>query len=112
MIACSVSLITAWLAQDQAPNFTVAFADGGPATIVRFLWLIPAIPMLAAGLIALLKQPQRKLAAALAIGGLAISFVLALFAFAHVLSAWSNGTAMREIVSFNWFDLGATHLQL
>ena len=112
MIACSASLITAWLAQDQAPNFTVAFADGGPATIVRVLWLIPAIPMLAAGLIALLKQPQRKLAAALAIGGLAISFVLALFAFAHVLSAWSNGTAMREIVSFNWLDLGATHLQL
>jgi len=111
MIACSVSLMAAWLAQDQAPNFTAAF-DGGPSMIARILWLIPAIPMVAAGLIALLKQRQRRIAAALAIGGLATSFMLALFAFAHVLSAWGNGAATREIVSFNWLDIGATHLQL
>jgi len=35
--------------------------------IVRYLWLIPALPILAAGIGALLKQSQRKFAAALAI---------------------------------------------
>jgi NADH-quinone oxidoreductase subunit L len=112
MLACSASLISAWLAQDQTPNFTAALVDGGAAAIVRILWLIPAIPMFAAGLIALLKQPRRKTAAALAIGGLGISFVLALVAFVHVLSAWGNRAATREIVSFNWLDIGASHLQL
>ena len=36
----------------------------------RILWLIPAVPIVAAGVIALLKQPRRKTAAALAIGSL------------------------------------------
>jgi len=112
MIACSASLIASWLAQDQASNFTVAYVDGNPATIVRILWLIPAIPMLAAGLIALLRQPQRRLAAGLAIGSLAISLLLAIGAFTHVLSVWGQGGAPREVISFNWIDLGTTHLQL
>jgi len=34
--------------------------------IVRYLWLIPALPILAAGIGALLKQGQRKTAAAMA----------------------------------------------
>jgi NADH-quinone oxidoreductase subunit L len=83
-----------------------------PAWIISNLWLIPAIPMLAAGLIALLKQPQRKIAAGLAIGALGLSLLLAIAAFAHVLSAWSHGAAIREVVNFNWFDLGSTHLQM
>src|ERR1700721_2670964 len=83
-----------------------------PAWIISNLWLIPAIPMLAAGLIALMKQPQRKIAAGLAIGALGLSLLLAIAAFAHVLSAWSHGAAIREVVNFNWFDLGSTHLQM
>ena len=38
--------------------------------IVQTLWLIPALPLLAAALSALLKQPQRRLAALLAIGSM------------------------------------------
>jgi NADH-quinone oxidoreductase subunit L len=82
------------------------------AWIVRNLWLIPAVPMVAAGLIALLKQPRKTAAASLAIGALGFSLLLSLAAFAHVLSAWHVASTTREIVSFNWFDFGATHLQL
>ncbi len=80
--------------------------------IVQNLWLIPAIPMGSAGLIALLRQPQRKASASLAIGGLGISLLLAISAFAHVLSAWSSGAATRSVVNFTWFEIGATHFQL
>ena len=64
--------------------------------VAQWLWLIPAVPMLAAGVIALLKQPARKLASALAIGSLGFSLLLALLAFGHVLSGWSHGYAVRE----------------
>jgi len=86
--------------------------DNTASWIVRNLWLIPAVPMIAAGLIALLRQPRRKTAATLAIGGLGFSLVLAISAFAHVLGAWHAGAETRETISFNWLDLGATHLQL
>ena len=80
--------------------------------VVSILWLIPAIPMFAAAIIALLKQPKKKLAAGLAIGSMSLSLMLSISAFNQVLMAWQKGLGTREIVSFNWFDLGATHLQL
>jgi len=80
--------------------------------IVANLWLIPAIPMIVAGIIALLKQSMKKVAATLAIGGLACSFVLAVIAFTHVVRAWGQGGGTRETVSFDWFSLGSSHLQL
>ena len=45
--------------------------------IVQNLWLIPALPIFAAGIAALLKQRNRLPAASLAIGSMAISFPLA-----------------------------------
>jgi proton-translocating NADH-quinone oxidoreductase chain L len=80
---------------------------GSASAIVRILWLIPAVPMVAAGVIALLKQPHRKLAAGLSIGSMCFSFVLALFAFAHVVAGWANGIAVRETVNFAWFHIGS-----
>jgi NADH-quinone oxidoreductase subunit L len=68
--------------------------------------------MFAAGLIALLKQPHKKLAAGLAIGSMGCSLVLAIVAFAHLLSAWGAHAETREVVNFNWFDLGSASLQL
>ena len=53
--------------------------------IVRNLWLIPALPVLAAGLSALAKQRNRRFAASLAIGSMVLSLLLSLVAFAHVL---------------------------
>ncbi len=63
--------------------------------IVQNLWLIPALPIVAAGIIALAKQPQRKLAASLAIGSMVIAFVLSVIAFLHVLHDWA--TAMAKL---------------
>ena len=98
------SFIASGLSDDMLPTTQ--------AWIVRNLWLIPAVPMAAAGFIALLKQPRKMAAAALAVGALSFSLLLSLVAFAHVLSAWHGDATTREIVSFNWFDFGATHLQL
>ena len=63
----------------------------GASAIAEWLWLIPAVPILASGVIALLKQPKRKTASTLAIGSLAFSLLLALVAFAHVLGGWTHG---------------------
>src|SRR5665213_2951860 len=92
---------------------TISFTPQLAASpIAEILWLIPAVPIVASGVIALLKQPKRKLAATLAIGALGLSLLLAINAFAHVCGAWHAGTATRAVVNFNWFDFGATHLQL
>lgn len=76
-------------------------------TIVRYLWLIPALPILAAGIIAFLRQPQRKLSSALAIGAVALSFLLSLAAFTTSLH-----TADKLIVNVPWFQFGDQWLQL
>src|SRR5271165_2381030 len=80
--------------------------------IARILWLIPALPIVASGVIALLKQPRRRLASSLAIGSLAVSLVLALAAFGHVLSGWTTGRAVRETANFAWLHFGATSVDL
>src|SRR3954469_12949931 len=80
--------------------------------IAHILWLIPAVPMLAAGAIALLKQPARKLASSLAIGSLGVSLLLSLAAFGHVLSGWSHGFSVRETVNFAWVQMGAGTVDL
>ncbi len=76
------------------------------------LWLVPALPMIASGFIALLKQPRRKLAASLAIGSLSISLVLSLVAFCHVVAGWAHGSVVREFVNFTWFRFGSSTVDL
>ena len=80
--------------------------------IVRYLWLIPALPLAAAGLSAVLKQRSRIPSAALAIGSMAVSFVLAVAALAHVLSQRAQSLPTLETVNFNWFQFGDQTLQL
>jgi NADH-quinone oxidoreductase subunit L len=75
---------------------------------VQYLWLIPALPLLMAGLGALLKRDQRRLAASLAIGGVAVSWLLSSVAFFTNLSAHP----FRQTWSFNWFDLADTTVPL
>jgi NADH-quinone oxidoreductase subunit L len=72
--------------------------------IVQYLWLIPALPLVAAGIIAVNKQPARKLAASLAIGSLAIGFLLSLCAFGATLGHGEG--AYREVFGFNWLQFG------
>jgi NADH-quinone oxidoreductase subunit L len=89
--------------------FTPQLAASG---IAQWLWLVPAAPVLAAGVIALLKQPMRKLSSGLAIGSLGFSLLVALAAFGHVVSGWSHGHAVREVVNFSWIQVGTTHVEL
>ncbi len=76
--------------------------------IVNNLWLIPALPLLAAGLGALAKRPARRFAAALAIGSMALAFCLSCAAFAQTL----RDPAARLTHNFDWFVLGETTLRL
>jgi NADH-quinone oxidoreductase subunit L len=80
--------------------------------ITEILWLIPAMPVVAAGLSALLKQAGRKTAATLAIGSLGFSFLLSLVAFVHVLSDWMDGISTREVVNFTWIQFGTSNVDL
>ncbi|HXC94151.1 MAG TPA: NADH-quinone oxidoreductase subunit L [Edaphobacter sp.] len=78
--------------------------------IVRNLWLIPALPALAAALSALTKQRNRRFASSLAIGSMALAFLLSLVAFAHALS--SIGLSEREVLNFPWLQFGTEWLKL
>jgi NADH-quinone oxidoreductase subunit L len=92
---------------------TISFTPQlGTSGITAILWLIPAVPILTSGVIALLKQPRRRTASTLAIGSLAFSLILAVIAFAHVLSGWAHGQAVRETLNFTWFQFGRTNVDL
>ncbi|HTX77519.1 MAG TPA: NADH-quinone oxidoreductase subunit L [Terracidiphilus sp.] len=93
----------------EALQFAPQTAASG---IARILWLIPALPIVASGAIALLKQPRRRLASGLAIGSLAASMVLAFAAFAHVVAGWASGYAVRETVNFAWLHFGTSAVEL
>jgi NADH-quinone oxidoreductase subunit L len=84
----------------------------GASTIAQLLWLIPALPVVASGVIAVLKQPKRWTASTLAIGSLAFSLLLALVAFGHVLAGWAHGEAARETSNFTWLQFGSTNVDL
>jgi NADH-quinone oxidoreductase subunit L len=80
--------------------------------IVNNLWLIPALPLAAAGISALAKQKSKVLSASLAIGSMALSFLLAVWAFAHVLLLRSSGQATQQVFNFPWFQFGNDWLSL
>ena len=85
--------------------------------IVRNLWLIPALPMLAAGISALLPQRSRRSAAGLAIGSMGISFLLALCAFTnavriHYATLYTSGEFGHQVFNFSWLQFGDQSLQL
>ena len=75
--------------------------------MIRILWLIPAIPVVAAGFIALLKQGRRKLAATAAIGALSISLVLSVAAFVGML-----GDSALQVENFHWLQFGTQWISL
>jgi NADH-quinone oxidoreductase subunit L len=82
------------------------------SSIAEVLWLIPAVPMVAAGLAALLKQVKRRTSVTLAIGSMSVSLLLSLVAFTHVLAGWSHGQAVRETVNFTWIQVGTANIEL
>jgi NADH-quinone oxidoreductase subunit L len=91
------------------------------AWIVKNLWLIPALPILAAGLTALAPQRCRKFSAALAIGSMVGALLLAICAFAHTLGgsdalvaasghladATHPPSGTKEVFNFEWLQFAA-----
>jgi NADH-quinone oxidoreductase subunit L len=74
----------------------------------QHLWLIPALPLLAAGIGAVLPRSGRALAAGSAIAALSASFVLSCLALNGALAA----PAAHATANFAWFDLGPGALRL
>ena len=77
-------------------------------TMLPYLWLIPGLPLLAAGITALAPRRARTFSALLAIGALAASCVLAVTAFVQTL----DNPAGRLTFNFDWFVLGDTAVRL
>src|SRR5437763_8845928 len=81
--------------------------------IVQYLWLIPALPLLAAAFMSVCKQRRREFAATLSIGSMAGSLVLASVAFKDALQhSGSGGEIERQYFNFNWFQFGDQTLKL
>ncbi|MBI3417479.1 MAG: NADH-quinone oxidoreductase subunit L [Verrucomicrobia bacterium] len=76
--------------------------------LIQNLWLIPALPLLAAGLSALMKRPSRAASASLAIGSMALAFFLSCAAFVKTLA----DPAAHFTHNFDWFVLGETTFRL
>ncbi len=75
---------------------------------VDYLWLIPALPLAAAGVGALTPRGGRALAAGVAIAAMAGAFVLACLALTSALA----DPAAHQVANFAWFDLGGGALRL
>jgi NADH-quinone oxidoreductase subunit L len=80
--------------------------------IVQNLWLIPSMPVLAAGLSAFAKQRNRRFAASVAIGSIFLSLLLSLAAFVQALHFSGKGIEARQVVNFPWFQVGNEWLKV
>src|SRR5881275_2738904 len=76
--------------------------------IVSNFWLIPAVPLAVSLVVLSLANPQRSIAALLAIFGQIVAFILAILAFLPTLQA----PGFRAVQSFTWFTFGDQALRL
>jgi NADH-quinone oxidoreductase subunit L len=72
------------------------------------LWLIPALPLLAAGVGALTPRGGRSLSAGAAIGAMGGAFVVSCLALLAAL----RDPAAHQVYNFTWFELGQGTLRL
>src|ERR1044072_2086322 len=77
--------------------------------MLKVLWLIPVLPLLAAGFTALLPQRQRVLSASLAIGSMVLAWILSCGAF---ISTLGHVESFRGVYNFSSFELGNSSVQL
>jgi NADH-quinone oxidoreductase subunit L len=75
---------------------------------VQFLWLIPALPLVAAAVGSLTPRGGRALAAGAAIAGMAGAFILSCLALRGALA----DPAAHQVFNFAWFELGLEDLRL
>jgi NADH-quinone oxidoreductase subunit L len=78
------------------------------AAAVQTLWLVPALPLLAAGILSVTPRRHRRFASTLAILAMLASFVISCVAFVATLSQPSA----REVFDFPWMQFGESTLRL
>ncbi len=76
--------------------------------IVTNLWLIPAVPLAVSLVVLSLANPQRSIAALLAIFGQVVAFILAIIAFLPTLQT----PGFRAVHNFTWFTFGDQALRI
>ena len=76
-------------------------------TMLSYLWLIPVLPLLAAGIGAFLKRPMRTAGGRGCHRAMSASFVLATIAFVQLLSH-----PQRAYINFPWMQFGAEWIKL
>jgi NADH-quinone oxidoreductase subunit L len=82
------------------------------SSLVNQLWLIPALPLVAAALSAVAKQRHRKFAAAVAIGSMVLALGLSIIAFAVALRHSGGTGGARMVANFPWLQSGDTWVKL
>ena len=80
--------------------------------ILSALWLIPVLPLVAAGILALTKQPHRRFAAGLSIGAMGVSFLISLLAFFATLHPEAGTQSAHAVRNIRWFEFGDTVLRI
>ena len=81
--------------------------------VVHILWLIPFLPLLAAGLLALAPRLGKKGVSFLAVGAMAASCVLSVLAFWATLGeSKSEGEVWRQTVNIQWFSMGTASMEI
>ncbi|MGH8020962.1 MAG: NADH-quinone oxidoreductase subunit L [Opitutaceae bacterium] len=78
---------------------------------VENVWLVPALPLVAAAVGASLARESRRAAAGVAIGAMSGALILSVMALGSALAAQADGIAFR-FANFAWFDLGARSFDL
>lgn len=77
------------------------------------LWLIPLLPLLAAGVLALAPRLGKKAVSFLAVGAIAASCILSILALlATFEGSESEGEVWRQTVNFPWFSMGTAHMEI
>jgi len=80
--------------------------------IVQYLWLIPVLPLAAAGALAVTTRPHRRFGAGLTILAMSASFLLSCVAFASTLGKTTATGPLHEALNFPWLQIGESTLRL
>ncbi len=80
--------------------------------IGSYIWLIPLLPLLSAGVLSVTSRPHRGFAATLTIGTMFGSFVLSAAAFLASLQKHAANGPWHETHNFDWFQMGSETLRL
>ncbi len=81
-------------------------------TLVSFVWLIPAMPLISFFAILLFTRGKNRLSHTIAIGAMLISFILAQIVFWNVVGSGEELAANPIAQSFPWLPAGATSFNM